>query len=136
MIQLHERAFLDPRDIEAADAELLGDLPLRPFLDSFFEPTDHDFALAFVEYVQVLVDLRLLDLGLHLVDHFVSFRAEDVDQGNLVAFLVRPDRIVQRHVLVRLLQRSEVHQDLVLDAARGEGGKLRSLIGLKSFRSP
>jgi hypothetical protein len=40
---------------------------------------------------------------------------------------------VQRHVLVRLLQRSEVHQDLVLDAARGEGGKLRSLIGLKAF---
>jgi hypothetical protein len=37
---------------------------------------------------------------------------ENIDQRDLVAFLIRPDRIVQLHVLARLLQAAQMHQNL------------------------
>jgi len=101
MIQLHQRPLLDARDVAAADAKLLGDLPLRPLLAAVLqaEPAAYDLLLPFIENVEMAVDFFLLDLELHLIHHIIRFGSQDVDQRDFIALFVRTDRIMKRYVL-------------------------------------
>src|SRR5690606_23748641 len=42
----------------------------------------------------------------------VAVRAENIDQSNFVAFFVRTDRVVERHVFTRFFQGTQMHQNL------------------------
>jgi hypothetical protein len=78
MIKLHQRPFLNPAHI----TPFLRDLPLRPFIPAALqsEAANHDSLLAVIGNIQILVDLRLLDLKLHLIDNIFVLRIEDIDQ--------------------------------------------------------
>ncbi len=108
MIQLHQRPLLYPRHIAAADAQFLRNLPLRPLVTAVdeAEAADDDLFFLIIQYIEVFVYFRFLDLQLHLIRHIVGFRAEDVNERNFVTFLVRTDRVVEGHVLARFLKRS------------------------------
>jgi len=135
MIQLHQGSLLNPRHIAARDAQLLCDLPLRPLLPSGLEPEAayHDFTLPVVEYIQIPVDFRLLNLQLHLIHDIVVLRPEDVDQRNFIPFLIRSDRVMQRDIFPRLFQRPQVHQDFVFYASCRIGGQLGAFVRLETF---
>ncbi|MNM83415.1 hypothetical protein D3C81_954750 [compost metagenome] len=122
MIQLHERPFLNPRHIAPRDAQLLGDLPLCPLFPAGVqaEAADHHLFFPVIQNARVAVNLALLDLEVHFLDNVIRIRAQNIDKRNLVALFIRPDRIVERHILAGLLKRTEMHEDLVLDAAGRE----------------
>lgn len=135
MVQLHQRALLDPRHIGAGDAELAGNFPLCALVSAAVQaesPSD-DLLLAFVENVQVSVYFTFLDFQLHFIDHFVRLGSENILQRNFIALFIRADRIGQRNIFARLFERPQMHQDLVLDTTSRECGELRAFAGLKAL---
>jgi len=81
VVQLHERALLDAGHVGPADAEFLGDFPLRPLFSARIEAetADHHFFFAFIENVQVAKNFAFLDFQLHFVDDFVGIGSQDID---------------------------------------------------------
>jgi hypothetical protein len=63
----------------------------------------------------------------------IRLGAEDIDLRNLVAFLIRADRIMQRQVLARLLQRPQMHKYFLFDTASRERRELRAFTNLKAL---
>ena len=113
---------------------LFRDLTLRPLFPTGDEakPTDHDFLFAFIQDVEIFIYFTFFNFQLNPIRDLVGFRPEDVDERDFVALFVRSDRIVQRHVLAGFLERPEMHQDFVLDAARRERRELRAFSRLVS----
>jgi hypothetical protein len=70
---------------------------------------------------------------LDFVAHLIRLGSENILERDFVAFLIRPDRIVQGSVLSRFFERTEAHEDLILDAAVGESGEFRAFADLKAF---
>ena len=84
-----EGAFFDAGDVGARNAEFFRDLSLGFFLAvRESEASANHFLLALVEQVQAGVDLHFFQLQLDFVQHFVRLGAEDVDQGDLIAFII------------------------------------------------
>ena len=81
MIQLHQRPLLNPRYIAAANPQLLRNLPLRPLIPAMLKPEspNHNFLLTVVQYVEILIYLRLLDLQLHFINNIIGLGTEDID---------------------------------------------------------
>lgn len=98
MVQLHERTLLYPRNVRSRDTELLRNLPLRAFFPAMLqpEPSNHNFLLAVIENIQIFINFAFFDFQLHLLGNVVRIRTQDIDKGNFIAFLVGPDRVVQR----------------------------------------
>ncbi len=62
--------------------------------------------------------------------HHIPRRAQDILEGDIVAFTVHADGIGQGHVVSALLGRTQLHQHLIFNAAGGIGGQRRFCIGL------
>ena len=131
MIKLHQRPLLNPGHVRSRYAQFLRDLPLRPLLAAVFEtePAADDLLLAFVQNVEMSVNFRLFDFHLHFLGDLVAVGAKYIDKGNFVSFLIRADRVVKGDVLLRLFQRAQMHENLVLDAASRERRQLRPFVG-------
>jgi hypothetical protein len=126
MIQFHEHYLLYPRN-----PQLLGNLPQRPLFPASVqaEAADNNFLLAFIENIEIAVDLALLDLQIGFLNYIVDLRAEDGYRSRqFVALFIRTDGIVERHVLACLIKRPKVHQYLTFYTPCGKSRQLWPLV--------
>ena len=88
------------------------------------EAQAHDTPLPLRQPRKGLAQQLLLGVLLHGPHDDVAVRPEHVGQQQLVAVPVRVDRLVERDLGLLACDLADVHEDLILDAARGIGRQL------------
>ena len=128
-MQALDDALFKARDIALRDAQQVGHLLLRA-LRLVVEPeTQLDDALlprrkALQRGAQQLAVHRVLQVP---ADD-IRLRAQDVGEQQLVPVPVHVERLVKRYLQPQPVGAAQVHEDLVLDAARGIGRQLDLLV--------
>ncbi len=121
-----------PADVALRDAHHVGHLLLR-VLAGAGQPKAHE-DYRFFALVQA-VDGRHKHLPVGVIfqraRHFVLVCAENVREQQLVAVPVGLQRLVQADLGALRAYLAQIHQDLILDAARGVGRKLYLLAGIE-----
>ena len=136
ILQLFECSFFDATDIGAGNLQNLCDLALRHWaLSRKTVAKKNDLPLARrKKRIDVAKRAIRCDLSLDLGGHaFVTADHVDVGQGITVA--VNVDGFVERDFRGVLFLGTEVHQNLILNATRRVGGKLRATRDLKGVYS-
>ena len=106
------------------DAEAVGDLLLRHGLGQVdAEAHGDDLPLARRQPGKRAQQQRTVDIVLERAHDAVRLGAEDVREQQLVPVPVRGQRLVERDLGAAPGDLAQIHQDLVLDAARGVGGE-------------
>ena len=112
--QLFEGVFFDAGNIGAGDAEALGGFLLgegRAVVEAV--APDEDMLFALLELF-AQSDGHALDADLELeVFGDGIFAGDDIDQGELVAFLIDVDDVVNGFISGAFFLRAEVHQDFI-----------------------
>lgn len=117
--ELGESALLNAGNVAAGDAQLARDFLLSTFRAvSEAEAQGDDLFLPPGKVLQLVPQPVLLENGLHMGLDGFRRRSQDIAEGDLVAFLVNPDRVLEGDLGPRLFQGTQVHQDLVLADAR------------------
>ena len=118
--------------ITLRDPEPVGNVLLRHLLLSAQSETHvHDAPLAFGQFFQRLFQQFFLYAGLHASVHRFTVRSQDIGEKQLIPLKVGIERLVKRNFTLEFDGPAQIHEDLILDAARGICGKFDIFIGAK-----
>ena len=124
--------FLDARDVAAADAALLRDLPLcqrRAAAQAVAQGDDRLFARRkdlFHDGAQLAVQLACAEIL-----EKILLRADRVHEGQRAAVPPGLDAVRERNILRALSLRTKIHQDLIFYASGSIGRQSRALTGVE-----
>ena len=124
--------FLDARDVAAADAALLRDLPLcqrRAAAQSVAQGDDRLFARRqdlLHDGAQLAVQLACAEILKKIL-----LRADRVHEGQCTAVPPGLDAVRERNILRALSLRTKIHQDLIFYASGSIGRQSRALTGVE-----
>ena len=127
-------ALFQAGDIALRNAQLICNVLLRHLLAARKpEAKVHDAALAFGKVRQRLFQQFLLDAALDAPVHGVAIRPQNVRKKQFVSLEVGVERLVKGNFALEFRCPPQIHQDLVLDAARGIRRELDVLVRAKGI---